>query len=256
VALTAPSALAQSAPVTSNDWTITLGAEGRLLPTFPGSDNYMFRPVPLIDLRRAGTERKFTSSRDGASLGLVDTGNFRFGPTAKVQFSRRERDDNALRGLGNVDYAIEVGAFAEYWLMQWLRTRVDVRQGFLGHHGVVADFSADAVFPVTRQLTLSAGPRLTAVTAKANDPYYSIDAAQSLASGLPIYSASGGLQSYGFGGLARYEWTPRWATHAFVEYSRLTDSAADSPLVTLRGNPNQFQFGLGAAYSFNVHALW
>ena len=44
--------------------------------------------------------------------------------------------------------------------------------------------------------------------------------------------------------------------HAFVEYQRLTDSVANSPMVTVRGSPNQFTYGLGATYSFNMHPLW
>jgi len=41
-----------------------------------------------------------------------------------------------------------------------------------------------------------------------------------------------------------------------VEYERITDSAANSPLVTMRGSPNQFTFGLGATYTFSMHPLW
>jgi MipA family protein len=243
-------------PAPSTDWTITLGVEGRVLPSYRGSDNMVLRPVPLIDIRRAGTARTFSSARDGISLGLLDTGRFRLGPTAKLQMPRLERDDAALTGLGDVKWALEVGAFADFWATNWLRTRVEIRQGFGGHRGVVGELSADVVVPVSQQLTLSAGPRVTFVTAKANDPYFSITAAQSLASGLPVYSASGGTQSYGLGGLARYEWSPQWATHFFVEYERLTGSAADSPLVALRGRANQVQMGVGATYSFDVRGLW
>ena len=238
------------------DWTLTLGVEGRLMPSYDGSDRYVLRPIPLIDLRRAGTARSFSSSRDGASIGVFDNGNLRVGLTGKVRLPRRENDDADLRGLGNVDWAFEAGVFAEYYPVNWLRTRIDVRRGFGGHHGVVGDLSADVVMPVSPRLTLSGGPRLTAVSAAANDPYFSINAAQSAASGLPVYTASGGLRSYGAGGMARYEWSPRWATHFFAEYEHLTGSAAQSPLVTQRGNPNQVQFGLGATYSFDVPGLW
>ncbi len=73
---------------------------------------------------------------------------------------------------------------------------------------------------------------------------------------LPLYNASGGLYSYGAGTQLEYFFSPQWSAHAFVEYERLTGSAADSPLVTQRGSPNQFTFGLGATYSFDMHPLW
>ena len=99
--------------------------------------------------------------------------------------------------------AVELGGFAEYWFVPWLRARAEVRQGVTGHHGLVADLTADAVVPVSRQLTLSGGPRATLVTAAANRPYFSIDDIQSAASGLPVFSAGGGLRSIGAGAQAR-----------------------------------------------------
>ncbi len=238
------------------DWTLTLGVEGRVMPSYEGSDRYVLRPIPLLDWRRAGTARRFSNARDGASIGLYDTGNVRVGLTGKIKMPRRESDDADLRGLGDVKWAFEAGVFAEYYPVTWLRTRVDVRQGFGGHHGVVGDFSADLIVPVSSQLTLSGGPRVTLVTANANDPYFSINTTQSAASGLPVYTAGSGLQSYGVGGMARYEWSPQWATHFMAEYARLASSAAGSPLVTMRGNANQVQFGFGVTYSFDVHGLW
>jgi len=164
--------------------------------------------------------------------------------------------DDALFGLGNVPWAVEIGAFAEYWWAPWLRTRGEVRQGFNGHHGVVADLFVDAVVPVNPQLTLSGGPRITLATTKATSPYFSINAVQSAASGLPTYAAEGGIHSVGAGTKARYFWTPQFATHAFVEYERLTEDAANSPLVTQRGSPNQFTIGFGATRSFDIKQFW
>jgi MipA family protein len=39
--------------------------------------------------------------------------------------------------------------------------------------------------------------------------------------------------------------------HAYVEYERLLGDAAKSPLVTLRGSPNQTTVGIGASYAFD-----
>jgi outer membrane protein len=55
---------------------------------------------------------------------------------------------------------------------------------------------------------------------------------------------------------ARYAWSPRWATHGFIEYERLAGDAANSPLVTQRGARDQIQVGIGATYSFDMRRLW
>lgn len=236
----------------SGPWTVTLGAEGRVLPTYEGSSHYRVLPVPLFDIRRAGTPRQFQSSRDGASIGIIEFDNFRLGPTLKVRLPRREGDDSNLRGLGDVNFAVELGGFAEYWFTPWLRTRGELRQGVSGHHGLTGDLSADVVVPVTTQLTLSGGPRVSFDGGSTMRTYFGIDPTQSALSGLPTYSPSGGVRSYGLGAMARYEITPQWATHVFVEYERLSSSAADSPIVSLRGSRDQVTTGLGVTYSFDV----
>jgi len=245
---------AEPGPI-GDQWTVTLGVEAGVLPTYEGSDRYMLRPFPLFDVRKAGTPPTFHAPRDGFGFGLYDNGRLRIGPAVKVRLPRRESDDPDLRGLG-VDWALEVGAFADYWLTPWLRTRAELRQGFGGHHGLVSDLSADFVVPVTPQLTLSGGPRLSLASDDAEDPYFSVTPSQAVASGLPVYTAKGGLHSWGLGAQARYTWSPQWTAYTYVEYQRLSGDAANSPLVTQRGSPNQIQVGTGISYSFDVPALW
>jgi outer membrane protein len=210
----------------------------------------------MFDVHRSDKAGSFRSPRDGFSFGILDYGRFRAGPTTKVKLARNEGDDPVLRGLGDVPWAFEAGAFVEYWVVDWLRTRAELRQGFNGHHGLAAEVTADLVVPVAPKLTFSGGPRLSLASSAATSPYFSITAAQSAASGLPVYDARGGLRSYGAGAQARYEWSRVWATHLFVEYERLTGYAANSPLVTQRGSRDQIQVGMGVTYSFDTKALW
>jgi len=239
------------------DWTITIGAEGRVEPAFQGSKQYGVRPYPLFDVRPFGTPERFHAPRDGIGIGLIEGPSFQIGPVGQLKMARREGDDpGALHGLGDVPWAVEVGIFAEYWWIPWLRTRAEVRQGFNGHHGVVADITADAVVTLDSQWTVSGGPRISFASKAATSPYFSINAAQSAASGLPVFAAEGGVRSVGAGTQARYAWNSQWATHAFVEFERLTGDAADSPLVVQRGSASQWTFGLGTTHSFDFKQPW
>jgi MipA family protein len=241
---------------TSSRWTIEIGAEMRALPRYQGSDRYEFFPFPLFDLRDAGTPPRFHGPRDGFGYALLDTPAFKAGPVIQVELGREVKHNPALAGLGDVGPTAEVGAFVDYWPTSWLRARVEVRQGFGGHAGVVADQFLDVIVPVTPQWTLSGGPRLTEATREANFPYFGIDAGQSAASGLPVYDPGGGLRSVGVGAQARYQWNAQWESHAFVEYSRLSDGIAGSPVVAVRGSPDQAMFGIGSTYTFDMPALW
>jgi outer membrane protein len=235
------------------DWTVTLGLQGRVLPSYPGATSSDLLPIPLFDIRQAGTPRRFANPRDGLGIGLYDDGPFRFGITGKAELPRRVDGDPNLAGLDNVDWTLEPGLFVEYWPVDWLRTRGEIRQGIGGHHGQIGDLSADVVVPVTPALTLSGGPRATIASSEALMPYFGVTAAQAAASIYPEYHADGGLRSFGLGGLARYQVAPNWSAHVFVEYERLAGSPSNSPIVTMHGSPDQVSIGIGFTYSFDMH---
>lgn len=238
------------------DWTVTLGAEGRYEPVFQGSKRDGWWPYPIFAVRRFGSPEPFRGPRDGAGIGLFGDNTFQVGPVGVLKGPRIQKlDPPALQGLGNIPWTLELGVFVEYWAVPWFRSRVEVRQGIGGHHGIVSDLLFDAVVPV-RQWTFSGGPRVTLASTAATSRYFSIDPVQSAASGLPLFDAKGGVRSVGAGTQARYSWTPQFATHVFVEYERLTGDAASSPLIEQRGNPNQLTFGIGATTSFDIRSPW
>jgi outer membrane protein len=255
-AATSVHAQGQSSPSIPGDWTVTIGAQGKLMPEFEVADAYSISPVPIFSLRRSGKAARFRSPFDGASISVFDAGGFHFGPAAKFKGARKESDyPEELRGLGDVDWTIEVGAFAEYWFFDWFRTRAEVRRGFNGHEGIVADLSADVVKTFDERWTFSGGPRVTFADTKATAPYFGINPAQSALSGLPVFDAKGGLYSIGAGLQATYQWTPQWEIRSYVEYGRLMNDPASSPLVTERGSRDQITVGLGVSYTFDVK-LW
>ena len=238
-------------PSVSGNWTASIGIGGEYRPDFQGSKNWMLIPVPIFSIRRAGTTAEFRGPRDSASIALLDFGDLRAGPAAKFVAARKSADHSELNGLGDVKAAFELGGFAEYYPVDWLRLRSELRQGIGGHKGTVADVSADFIVPLIDRLTISAGPRFTWKSTKAVAPYFGVDAVQSLASGLPVFDPKGGAYSVGFGSQVSYRINPHWEVHAYVEYEKLLGDAANSPLVRLRGSSNQTTVGLGASYSFD-----
>jgi len=233
-------------------WTVTVGIGGEAAPSYPGADSLRFSPVPIISVRRAGTPRQFKGMRDNISFAVFDNGaGFRAGPAGKYRRSRKASDYSELIGLKDIDYAIEVGGFAEYYAIDWLRLRAEVRRGFNGHEGIVADFSADAIVPLSERLTFAFGPRYSVTDGKYAATYFGVTPVEALLSGLPAFSASGS-SAVGAGAQLRYQLDPQWEVRGWVEYDRLLGSAADSPIVTMRGNANQLTAGVGVAYSFDI----
>jgi outer membrane protein len=239
-------------PAASGGWTVTLGIGGEMKPSYPGADSSMLDPKPIISIRRAGTKARFKSMRDNASFALIDYGRFRAGPVGAFKSARKSEDHAELRGLNDVKFAVEIGGFAEYYAFDWLRVRSEVRRGFGGHEGIVADFSADVIVPLNERLTFAFGPRYTATNAKYASAYFNVSNVEAPASGLPAFEAKGGSNSVGVGGQVRYKLDRQWELLGYAEYDKLLGSAADSPLVTMRGSANQMKYGLGVAYSFDI----
>jgi outer membrane protein len=239
-------------PSASGTWTVMVGIGGEYKPDFEGANRAMLSPIPIFAIRRAGSSEQFRGPRDSPSIAFLDFGDLRAGPVAKFEAARKQFNYSELNGLGDVKAAVELGGFVEYYPVDWFRTRVELREGVVGHNGTVADFSADFIVPVIQRLTISAGPRFTWESTQATSPYFGIDAVQAMTSGLPLFNAKGGAHSYGAGTQVSYRINPQWEVHSYVEYERLLGDAAASPLVTLRGSPNQTTFGVGFSYSFDV----
>lgn len=232
--------------------TVTVGAEGRMTPSYEGSKNFDFMVLPLFDVRPMGTAPRFHSPRDGFGFSVYENGPFSIGPVAYLEFARRSSKYSAIRGLNDVNLAYELGGFIDYWAAPWFRVHAELRKGFQGHHGVILDLAGDYITPIQPSLTFSIGPRMRISDSSGNSRYFDISPVESVASGLPVYNAGGGIRSVGAGTQLIKQWNPQWATHVFVEYDRLVGDAGDSPITVVRGNPDQFTFGAGFAYSFDI----
>lgn len=235
----------------SGDWQLTVGVSGYFAPDYAGDDRLSFNVVPLVSLGKAGPEARFSSRNDNISFALIDQGRFRAGPNGKIIFGRDDGDSDDLIGLDEIDFGGEIGAFAEYYVTDWLRVRGELRQGINSHDGIVGDITADAFMDVTETLRVSGGPRLNFASADYVDTYYGISPSESAASGLAVYEPGSGITSAGVGGAVTWKATDRVTGSLFGEYARLVGDAADSPLVTERGSEDQFTVGVSSTYRFD-----
>lgn len=248
----------------SNDWTIRIGVGAILSPAFVGSSDYQLMAVPALKVTYRNTF--FASVEDGVGYSVINQLGWRAGPIAKIEFGRNEDGDNpfriaggktsALHGLGNVATTIEVGGFAEYRLSS-IRTKIELRKGLNGHEGLVGDISVKYMHAsqsfspeLDSPLVISIGPRLTVVDATYNKAYFGVDADQAAKSGMPRYSPSGGVLSYGVGSFIIVPIRKQLSATLLVGYDRLTGDAGCSPLVRERGSSNQGMFGVLLNYEF------
>lgn len=239
-----------SVPTLPSGWIVTLKANLKVGPAYPGADDWDFIGFPSLSFRRAGTVERFSTPDDGLSFSFLDDSAFRFGVVGRFQGGRYYEDNRELFGLKKIDWAVEPGLFVEYWPVEFLRARAEVRRGFNGHEGFVADLGVDFVQRLGA-LTVSVGPRLALGDDEFTQTYFGVTPVEAALNGqVTPYDPSGGITSVGATASASYNWSEQWSTTGYVTYKHLVGDAADSPIVKQFGSENQVGVGLTLSYSF------
>lgn len=234
---------------------LSLGAAALYRPEFKGSKDYEIAPLPFVGFRYGRGD--FYVALEGGSLraNLIPGGLFEAGPVLAFE---RGRDDDiknlAVRRLGEIDDAVNAGVFARkrFELAGGeLRIGADVltdtgkvHEGVLAHAGVDYSRALNARWSAGASLSTTWGDR------KYMQTYYGVLPAGAAASGLAPYAADAGIENIEFGATLRYRINDRWSALAHGSYTRLVDSAADSPIVAREGSADQGLFVLALFYSF------
>lgn len=244
---------ALTAPKPPQGWIITLGVMAQLGPKYDGASSAGFSAMPSISWRRVGQPASFSAPDDSLSLALYETDRFSIGVAGSYRSGRYVSSNPRLLGMHDIPWSIEAGGFAEYWLIpdRW-RTRVEIRQGFMGHHGIVADFSSDWVEHLG-SFTFAIGPRLELGSASFMRRNFGVRPEEAAINGwIEAYRPGGGAKSVGLASSLEYAWSPAVSTTVFARYDRLVGDAGRSPLVMVLGQRDQFSIGAGVNYSFET----
>lgn len=250
------------------NWTLGIGFAPVFAPAWQGSREQALSIFP--DLRINYKDSVFFSIPDGLGWNLVNQDGWKIGPLFKFRFRRNESNggspflisggSTALQGMGDVGFAGEPGAFAQYsFAAGKMRARAELRQGFGGHDGLVADtliaWSDRIGQPGTNNLWLyGIGARATFASASYTNAYFGVDAAQAKATGLPVSPTGSGVVSTGINASLTKplgKLGQNGAITMFTGYDRLGNSVADGALIDQRGKRDQFSVGLSYGYRFS-----
>ena len=263
-----PTAAQRAQALRPKAWTLGIGVAPVFAPAWQGSGDQAQSIFP--DLRFNYRDAVFFSVPDGLGWNVVNQDGWKLGPVFKFRFGRNDSNggspflvsggSTALRGMGDIGSAGEAGGFAQVgWARNRAKLRAEVRQGFGGHDGVVADTSiawGDRTgAPGTDGLWLySIVARATFASSDYTNVYFGVTPAQSTATGLPVFRTGGGVVSTGINAsltkpLGRTG--QGGALTLFGGYDRLGNAAADSSLIVRRGQRDQFSVGLSYGYRFS-----
>lgn len=246
-----------NAPVSSDQWIVTVKGTIGVSPAWPGADRLSFFGYPSIGYRKIGEKPRFTAPTDGASIELYDTSWLRAGAVVGYSGGRYSGQERRLWGLKDAGWSVQPGVFVDIWPADFLRLRGELRYAVGNAHGFVGMLGADLVQSVDR-FTFAIGPRLKWGGQKFNNDMFGVRFQDALmtAGFVQPYKAKGGVNSVGLTASASYTWSDELTTTVYGAYDRLVGSAGDSPIVQRYGSRSQYTAGFSAAYSFTTRALW
>lgn len=226
------------------------------LPEYEGADEGQV--IPLAAGEITWGERYLALDGTSLRVNVLNSSAVELGPVANLTFGRDDKIDSAaVRALGTIDDAYELGAFAAVKARSVLtdgdemKLRLEALRDVSDvHDGWLADATLSYRLPVGKRVTLVADTSLRFADDNYAGTYFSVDALGAPASGLPAYRAEGGIKDIGVSLTAGYAVTDRWSVIGYAGYRRLLGDFADSPVVDIAGNADQFSAGIGVGVRF------
>jgi outer membrane protein len=239
-------------------WTVRVGGGLLVGPAFAGSKDYQLKALPSVRLTYGDVF--FASVEDGIGYRVVNDPVWKVTPLLGYDFGRDADGDStfriagkksrALAGFPDIDGTLAAGLRLQRPLGPWDAT-LDLRRALGSHRGLTVQLATEQAKVLTEgqrggagRWTLVTGPRATWGDNQYNAAFFGITPTVAVASGLPVYAATSGLVSAGWGLNVVGSLEGGWSMVGLLRYERLLGDAADSPLVRQRGRADQLTGGL------------
>lgn len=246
---------------------VTIGLGIGAVPSYEGSNDFALSVVPGIRASLSGFSFALRGNRFSSDLIPDNKGrpgwDIQFGPSVEVNLNRHLLIiDPRVRRLPKRGVAIQVGARAGISRQGVITSDYDTLGASIAyvkdvagvHDSYVVTPAIDYMTPLSRKAMIDLNLSADYVGEGYADTYFSVDAAGSAASGLPVFTAHRGwkdwtLATTGMVALTG-DLTGGLAAIGSVSYRRMLEDSARSPLTSIAGSPDQWTGILGLAYTF------
>lgn len=256
------------------DSQLVLGAGAGVKPDYLGSDDYEAMALPMLRYSWSGEAASSPASGYKTSVGLIDvqagfpdgvdvgiariatpTRNFTLRVGGGYRFGRDADDNDALRGMGDVDgqgivrvsLASEPAGPRGLGTAYGLAYEADVTDET---NGETMTLFVKHALPLTARTTLTLSGDLRWADEDQMQAYFGVTPTQAARSGHARFDAGSGFSDAGLAARVDWAFADHWILSGRVGYTRLLGDAADSPLVDGAGSANQFTLTSAIAYRF------
>ena len=257
LAIGAPTALAQEifVPPTTASLPDAFGIGVGFVPDYEGSDDVTVAAGPIGIV---SWENRYALLRGNAlSINLVNHPFWRLGPTGTLRLGRAGVADDAVDALEDISTTVELGVFAG---VEWIDP-VDPRHRFSAdiefahdvgneHGGWLVYANARFWHPLNEFVELGLSMGTSYADRDFTDTYFGVSPNNSAASGLRTFEADGGFRDVRITPMALISLSRSWHVGLGLQYRRLLEDAADSPVVDERGTPDQLMGGVSVIHAW------
>lgn len=223
-AFAAPALAQDSSALGSREISVDFGIGAIYSPTYKGSDEFEVSPWLIMrDLRLIGA-------------GAGEDSGFALSASFDLIGDRDEDDDDRLKGLDEIDRAVEAGLKATYNIGE-ISSYAALRKGFGGHHGIAGEIGAKYRFETTDRMTFWAGLQADYGNSEYSETYFGVSEDEALATDYSAYAPGGGFNEVTASLEGRYDVTDNVAIRGEVRFGLIGD-AADSPVVVDKSQPS------------------
>ncbi|GAB5413556.1 MAG: hypothetical protein Cons2KO_11590 [Congregibacter sp.] len=237
-AVAAASGVPSAAGAMREGWRSQWGVGVIANPKFVGSEDYNITPIPYLDFRyfdAVGTKYfanvpqglggYFYRQRDREAGSFLNIG-------AAIAPGFNVRDDS-IEGLDEIGVSTEARLYIEAGGRGWVSSVTLAQDVGSGHEGAYLDLSLAKRGQIGQRGGFYAvGPVLRLGDDTYKESFFSINANESAATGLPEFSADAGVERIGVQGLVSLPISgSKWRWTGILRASSLIDDAADSPIV-------------------------
>ena len=235
---------------------IVFGLGVGMMPDYVGSDDYTAGAAPFFRYTFKGQEQYVQLIANELTVNILDDEMVRFGPLANYRFGRDDNvEDPLVSQMEEIDGTVELGAFAD---VVWANAS-EKRQRFIvgakvyqdvgdESDGFRANLSARYWQPVAKPVDLNFSAGIAYQDDKYSDHYFGVNAENVGTSGLPFFTADGGLNEYYALVGANIYLSKNWLMSMGVRASSIAGDPGDSPIVDQQGDSTQWVGGIGVGY--------
>lgn len=225
-----------------DETNLSIGLGPEYEPDYFGSNDYEVDIDPQVYVKF----RNFVFfDDDGADFALFGFSRFRVGPSIRLRGSRREDENPALQGLGDVERSVELGGFIGTTFLDRFAVKAKVRHGVTGHKGTIVDGFLTALIFRAGPVSLSASGQAAWISDDFADTYFSVTPEQSFASNgrLSVYEADSGFRNVGASVNGYINVGKRWSLNPYASWDYIFDDYAETPIIRDFGDRNQYRVG-------------